>query len=191
MIVAYVRVSTILQNEARQLELIKQEQCDKVFIEKLSGSKAENRPQLNAMLDYVREGDTIICHSIDRLARNHRDLCEILNICKDKGVIVRFLSQGLDTSKGVVTDMLISILGYVAQMELAHIKERQLEGIAIQKAKGTLKSGRPFINVDKAAFDEAFFASGGSITKTAKLMKISRTKLYKWLQGQKGTPQTA
>lgn len=181
--IGYIRVSTILQNEARQVELLKNEKCDKVFMDKLSGSDAKNRPQLQAMLDFAREGDIIVCHSIDRMARNHRDLMEILNKCKDKGVNVRFITQGLDTSKGVVTDMLISILGYVAQMELEHIKERQKEGMAIKTAQG-YQWGRPIINISKEDFNREFLAQGGNLSKTAKALNVSRPKLYKWLKSQ-------
>lgn len=180
----YVRVSTILQNEARQLELLESENCDKLFIEKISGATIK-RPVLQEMLDFAREGDTIVCHSIDRMARNHRDLQQIINVCRDKGVRVKFVSQGLDTESGsIVTDMIISILGYVAQMELAHIKERQAEGIAIKKASG-YNFGRPTIEIDKERFNELFYTSGGNLTKVAKALKVSRPKLYKWIKSQK------
>lgn len=185
MTVAYVRVSTILQNEARQKELLKGFDYDKIYIEKLSGAKMENRPALNEMLEFVREGDVIICHSIDRLARNHKDLCDIINKCKSKGVAIRFISQNLDTSQGTLTEMLISILGFIAQMEYEHIKERQKEGIAIQKAKGTLKSGRPRIAIEKGKFDEVLKECEFNLSKTARALGISRVSLYRYMENIK------
>lgn len=185
MIVAYVRVSTILQNEARQKELLKDFDYDKLFIEKLSGSKMVNRPALNEMLEFVREGDVIICHSIDRLARNHKDLCDIINKCKSKGVTIKFISQNLDTTQGTLTEMLISILGFIAQMEHEHIKERQREGIAIQKAKGTLKSGRPRIAIEQGKFNEVLKECEFNLSKTARALGISRVSLYRYMENLK------
>lgn len=185
MTVAYIRVSTILQNEARQKEFLKNFDYDKLYIEKLSGAKMENRPALNEMLEFVREGDVILCHSIDRLARNHKDLCEIINRCKSKGVSIKFISQSLDTSQGTLTEMFINILGFIAQMEYEHIKERQREGIAIQKAKGTLKSGRPRIAIEKGRFDEVLKECEFNLSKTAKMLGISRVSLYRYMDNLK------
>lgn len=183
MIVAYARVSTILQNEARQLALLENERYDKLFMEKTSGKDMKTRPALQEMLGFVREGDTIVCHSIDRMARNHKDLFEILNTCKAKGVQVRFIKEGLDTSQGVIQEMIISILGFIAQMELERIKERQREGIEISKQKGLTKWGRPRVwdKIDTGAFWNYYHAHQGNLTKVAKSLGVGRNSLYKWI----------
>lgn len=181
--VGYVRVSTILQNEKRQLELLENQKCDKLFIEKLSGAHAHNRPQLKAMLEFVREGDEIIVHSTDRLARNHKDLYEILQKCKDKGVVVNFISQNLSTAQGLVSELIISILGYIAQMELQHIKERQREGIEIAKRKGIYK-GRTsrFDKIDSGAFKRLYELHKGNLSAVAKSLNVNRNTLYKFIE---------
>ena len=187
MIVAYVRVSTILQNEARQLALLEGELYERLFIDKLSGRDMKSRPALQEMLSFVREGDTIICHSIDRMARNHKDLFEILNICKSKGVQVHFIKEGLDTSQGVVQEMIISILGFIAQMELERIKERQREGIEISRREGLVKWGRPRVwdKIDTGAFWNYYRAHNGNLTKVAKSLGVGRNSLYKWIDCNK------
>ena len=183
MIVAYVRVSTILQNEARQIALLENERYERLFMDKLSGRDMNTRPALKEMLDFVREGDTILCHSIDRMARNHKDLFEILNTCKAKGVQVRFIKEGLDTSQGVIQEMIISILGFIAEMELARIKERQREGIEIAKLKGLTKWGRPRVwdKIDAGAFWNYYRAHNGNLSKVAKSLGVGRNSLYKWI----------
>lgn len=184
MTVAYVRVSTILQNEDRQLALLENELYEKLFIDKLSGKDMKTRPALQEMLEFVREGDTILCHSIDRMARNHKDLFEILNTCKAKGVQVHFIKEGLDTSQGIMAEMIISILGFIAQMELERIKERQREGIEISKRKGLTKWGRPKVwdKIDSGVFRNYYRAHNGNLTKVAKSLGVGRNSLYKWIE---------
>ena len=183
MIVAYVRVSTILQNEARQLALLENELYERLFMDKMSGKDMKARPALKEMLEFVREGDTIVCHSIDRMARNHKDLFEILNTCKAKGVQVHFIKEGLDTSQGVIQEMIISILGFIAQMELERIKERQREGIEIAKQQGLAKWGRPRVwdKIDAGAFWNYYRAHNGNLSKVAKSLGVGRNSLYKWI----------
>lgn len=181
--VAYVRVSTILQNEARQLALLESESYERIFMDKVSGGDMKARPALQEMLNFVREGDSIVCHSIDRMARNHKDLFQILNICKEKGVKVHFIKENLDTSQGVVAEMIISILGFIAQMELERIKERQREGIEISRAQGLTKWGRPRVwdKIDAGAFWNCYKKHEGNLTKTARALGVGRNSLYKWL----------
>lgn len=187
MVVAYVRVSTILQNEARQLALLENENYERLFMDKLSGKDMETRPALQEMLRFVREGDTIICHSIDRMARNHKDLSKILNECKDKGVQVKFIKENLDTSQGLVSELIISILGFIAQMELERIKERQREGIEIAKREGRKAGGRPRIweNIDAGAFWNYYNSNNGNLSKVAKKLGVGRNSLYKWISANK------
>lgn len=132
-IVGYARVSAADQNLARQLAAL--EGCDRVFADKVSG-KDTKRDQLQLMLDYVRQGDTLRVTSADRLARSTRDLLAIVEELKGRGVAVEFLDNpalNTDTPNG---QFMLTILGAVAQLERSVIRERQMEGIALAKAEG-------------------------------------------------------
>ncbi|MGL1933302.1 MAG: recombinase family protein [Desulfotalea sp.] len=134
--VNYIRVSSVDQNEDRQTDNLPK--ANKVFLEKASGSSAD-RPQLKAMLDYIREGDTIHIYSIDRLARNLIDLNKIVLQIKELGAAIKFQKENLIFGAGdseALSDLLFNFLGSFAQFELSLIKERQAEGIASAKAKG-------------------------------------------------------
>lgn len=143
--VGYVRVSTVEQNTARQLEGVK---LDRVFEEKAS-AKTMDRPQLDAALAYLREGDALLVHSIDRLARNVRDLHSIVDALVQKGVRVEFVKEGLkftpDRSDPFST-LMLTLLGAVAQFEREIIKERQREGIAVAKREGKYKGRKPSLS---------------------------------------------
>lgn len=135
-IVGYVRVSSIDQNLARQLEQLKHENVDKVFEDKASGATTK-RPAFQQMLDYVREGDTIVVCSMDRLARNLSDLLSITTELHAKGINIKFLKENilLDASgtEHAMTRLLMSMLGAVAEFERSLIRERQREGIELAK----------------------------------------------------------
>ena len=135
--VGYVRVSTLDQNTERQLDGIK---LDKVFTDKASGRDTK-RPQLAAALEYVREGDTLIVHSLDRLARNVDDLRRIVRELNERGVSVEFVKNRLTFSGGAdpTARLMLTMLGAFAEFERELIRERQREGIAIAKAKGVYK----------------------------------------------------
>lgn len=139
--IAYIRVSTTDQNTDRQLDGI---HVDKTFTDKCSGGSTK-RPALQDMLGYVREGDTVHVHSIDRLARNLQDLLALVEHFKAKGVTVKFHKESL-TFEGAVSnpmqDLMLSMIGAVAQFEKAMIKERQREGIAKAKVKGVYNQDR-------------------------------------------------
>lgn len=137
--IKYIRVSTQEQNTARQEQDISN--YDKVFIEKISG-KNTNRPQLQAMLDYVREGDVVTVESYSRLARNTRDLLNIIDILNKKGVAFVSQKEQIDTSTPAGRFML-SVFASLAQFEREQILARQAEGIAIAKKEGRM--GRPEI----------------------------------------------
>lgn len=144
--IGYLRVSSVDQNEARQIEGIKSEgiTLDKTFIDKSSG-KTRHRPGLEQLLGYAREGDTVIVYSIDRLARNLEDLLALVRQFTDKGVTVRFLKGNLvfgGAEDSPISRVILSVLGTVAEFEHAMIKERQAEGIAAAKARGE-RTGRP------------------------------------------------
>lgn len=138
--VGYVRVSTKEQNTARQEELMKSLGVDKLYIDKMSGKNTE-RPELQKMMDYVREGDVVIVESFSRFARNTRDLLDLTDKLKEKQV--KFISQKeqIDTDSPAGKFMLTLFAG-LAEMERTNILERQAEGIAIAKAEGRM-NGRP------------------------------------------------
>jgi len=139
--VAYIRVSTKEQNTARQEEAFKGLNIEKSFIEKISGKNA-NRPQLKAMLEYVREGDTVICESYSRLARSTYDLFTIVDTLNKKGVHFVSLKEKIDTNTPQ-GKLMMTIFAGLAQFERECILQRQAEGIAIAKTQGKYKGRKP------------------------------------------------
>lgn len=133
----YARTSTVEQNEARQVESLKDCKIDKLFIEKAS-AKDTNRPELKKMLEFAREGDTIYIVDFSRLARSTKDLLEIVEILKGKGVKLVSLKEKLDTNTNA-GKMMLTMLGAIYEFERANILERQKEGIAIAKTQGKFK----------------------------------------------------
>lgn len=135
--IGYIRVSTVEQNEGRQVEALKKHNIDKTFIEKVS-AKDTNRPELKAMLDFAREGDTIYVHSLDRLARSTKDLLEIVEQLQAKGIQLVSNKENIDTSTAT-GKLMLTMIGAIAEFERANLLERQKEGIAIAKAEGKYK----------------------------------------------------
>lgn len=176
-VVGYRRVSTVDQNFDRQdLGAV-----DKLFEEKLSGKNAKDRPALNAMMDWVREGDQVLVHSIDRLARDLRDLQTIIQTLNDKGVSITFKSENLTfsaSSDDAFAKLQLHLMGAFAEFERNIIRKRQAEGIAKAKARGDYK-GRPK-TVDDTKVKE-LKASGMGATAIAKELGIGRATVYKSL----------
>lgn len=135
--IAYIRVSTVEQNEGRQVELMKPHSIDKVFIEKASGKDTE-RPQLTAMIDYARSGDTVYIESFSRLARNTIDLLNLIEKMNSKDIKVISLKEGLDSSTPT-GKLMLTMIGAIATFERENLLERQREGIALAKAEGKYK----------------------------------------------------
>lgn len=160
--VGYVRVSSVEQNSERQLDGVV---LDKVFEDRCSGSNTK-RPQLEAMLEYVREGDNIHVHDISRMARNLEDLLSLVRGFNKRGITVHFHKESLVFSgeDNPMQQLMLNMLGAVYQFERSMILERQKEGIAKAKAAGKYK-GRPSA-VDKSAILQAL-AEGKSIRKVA------------------------
>ena len=142
--VAYVRVSTAEQNEARQVEGLHSHNIDKWFTEKISG-KNTHRPQLQAMLDFVREGDTVYIHDFSRLARSTKDLLELVEQLQSKGVHLISNKEHLDTSTPT-GKLMLTMIAAINEFERANTLERQREGISIAKRNGVYK-GRKKIAV--------------------------------------------
>jgi DNA invertase Pin-like site-specific DNA recombinase len=179
-IVGYRRVSTVLQNTERQLEDV---QVDKMFEDKLSG-KDTNRPQLQAMLEYCREGDTVIVHSLDRLGRNIDDLRSLVHGLVKKGVTVRFKKENLTFSAGennIFSELMLNMLASFAQFERSLSKERQKEGVQIAKAKGVYKGRKQEMTEERIAEIKHRVEVGEAKASIAKSLGISRDTLYRYL----------
>lgn len=184
---AYVRVSTVEQNEARQLEALKKYDIKKWFIDKAS-AKDTNRPELEKLLDYVREGDTIYIHSIDRLARNTLDLLNVAEGLIDKGVELVSIKDKFDFNSSTGKFLLV-VLGAVAELERNIMRERQLEGVLIAKEQGKFKGRQPKKINEKKFYDLLEEVNKGYMTKVemAEKLQISRSTLYRRLEELKAT----
>lgn len=180
--IAYVRVSTAEQNEARQIEALKKHTIDKWFTEKVSG-KNMNRPQLEAMLDYVREGDTVYIHDFSRLARSTKDLLTIVEKLQNKKVHLVSNKENLDTSTPT-GKLMLTMIAAINEFERENLLERQREGIAIAKEQGKFKGGQ-VKRIDDKTFTEAYERyQRRELTKTklAAELKISRPTLDKLIK---------
>lgn len=183
--VAYVRVSTVEQNEQRQIEGLKPHNIEKWFTEKVSG-KDTNRPQLKEMLDYVREGDTVYIHDFSRLARSTQDLLNIVDILTKKGVHLVSNKENINTSTPQGR-LMLTMIAAINEFERANLLERQKEGIAVAKAEGKYK-GRKEINIDSNTFDVMYNKyMNREINKTelAKQLGVSRPTLDKLIRERK------
>lgn len=177
--IGYQRVSTVEQNTSRQLEGVT---VDKVFTDRVSG-KDLNRPQLALAIDYVRDGDTLVIHSMDRLARNLEDLRKIVRELTGKGVHVEFVKEHLTFTgdDSPMNTLLLSMLGAVAEFERSTILERQREGIAIAKAKGKYKGRKAALSDEQVKELTQRKQAGESITSLASAFGISRQTVYNYL----------
>ncbi len=178
--VAYIRVSGLDQNADRQLEGIA---VDRAFAERASG-KDVHRPQLAAMLSFVRDGDTVIVHSMDRLARNLDDLRRVVRELTAKGVRVQFLKEqltftGEDTA---MANLLLSVMGAFAEFERSLIRERQREGIALAKKRGVYRGRTRCLSEDQAARLRQRASEGVPKTTLARELGISRETVYQYLR---------
>ena len=180
--VGYVRVSTVDQNTARQLEGVP---LDKTFTDKASG-KNTDRPQLIACLSHLREGDTLHVHSMDRLCRNLDDLRRIVKDLTGRGVVVQFHKEGLTFTgeDSSMSTLLLSMLGAVAEFERSLILERQREGIAIAVEKGKYKGRKPSLTADRATELQKRAAAGEKKAALAREFGVSRETVYSYLSGQ-------
>ena len=165
--VGYIRVSTVDQNTVRQLDGYT---LDKVFEDKCSG-KDTKRPALQQLMEYVREGDTVVVHDISRMARNLEDLLSLVKMFNAKGVAVLFDKEKLSFTgeDSPMQQLMLSMLGAVYQFERSMILERQREGIQQAKAAGKYKGGKPRVNTEEI---KAALESGMSIRKVAESLNV-------------------
>lgn len=178
--IAYVRVSTVEQNEARQVEALKKYGIDKWFTEKVS-AKDTNRPQLQAMLEFAREGDTVYIHDFSRLARSTSDLLKMVELLQNKGVHLVSNKESIDTSTPT-GKLMLTMLGAIYEFERTNLLERQREGVAIAKTQGKYK-GRKEIKIDDfGAQYQKYLNRELSKVQLAKALHISRPTLDKLIR---------
>lgn len=187
--VGYSRISSESQSAVRQLDGLK---MNKTFTDIASG-KDMKRPQLERAMEFLREGDTLVVHSMDRLARNLDDLRKIVLDLTKKGVRVQFIKENLTFTgeDSPMANLLLSMLGAVAQFERELIKERQREGIAIAKKRGVYKGRKPSLSAERAA-DLRKCVAAGKVNKAnlAREFGISRAALYVYLSSARSRDQT-
>ena len=174
--VGYIRVSSLDQNTERQLEGVK---LDKVFTDKASG-KDTARPQLQAALEYLREGDLLLVHSMDRLARSVDDLRRLVLDLTKRGIHVQFVKENLvfTGEHSPMSNLLLSLLGAVAEFERSMIRERQREGIELAKKKGVYKGRKPSLTKAQVAEIRKRVKAGEKKAALAAEFKVSRQTLY-------------
>lgn len=180
--VGYVRVSAFDQNPERQLENL---ELDKIYTDKASG-KDIHRPALKELIDYVRDGDTVVVHSMDRLARNLDDLRCLVNLLTNKQVQVEFVKENLTFSgeDAPMSTLLLSIMGAFAEFERKLIRERQMEGIALAKKRGVYRGRKPALSSEEISNLKEQADQGVKKAQLARDFGISRETLYKYLRAQ-------
>lgn len=181
--VAYVRVSTVEQNEARQIEALEKHGVEKWFTEKVSGKNTTDRPELQNMIEFVREGDTVYIHDFSRLARSTKDLLDIVEKLTAKGVHLVSNKENIDTSTPT-GKMMLTMIGAIYEFERNNMLDRQAEGIAIAKREGKYKGRKP-IEVDNELFKvqyERYKSRELTKTELAKVLKVSRPTLDKMIR---------
>jgi DNA invertase Pin-like site-specific DNA recombinase len=179
--IGYRRVSSIIQSLERQLDGVK---VDRTYEDKLSG-KDVKRPQLQAAMDYCRDGDTLVVHSLDRLARNTEDLLRIVRELNAKGVAVEFVKNNMTfrpDAKDPMQSLMLTMLAAFATFERDLIRERQAEGIAIAKTKGVYKGGQPKLTPAQAVELRQKAAEGVPRVHLARHYGISRQAVYDYLR---------
>ena len=180
--VGYVRVSTVDQNTVRQLDGV---EVERVFTDKASG-KDTARPKLDELIAFVRDGDTVIVHSMDRLARNLDDLRRLVRTLTGKGVRVEFVKESLTFTgeDSPMATLLLSVMGAFAEFERALILERQREGIAVAKQRGVYTGRKPALTVGQVQQLRERAAAGERKSDLAREFGISRETVYSYLRAE-------
>lgn len=178
--VGYARVSTTGQSLDTQLEALSG--CEKIFREKISGAK-DDRPELQAMLEFVREGDVVQVTKLDRLARNPRHLLEVSEYLQGKGVALNILNIGINTATPT-GKLMLTMIGAIATFEREMMLERQAEGIALAKLKGKYKGRKPTAR-SKAKEVIVLVENGTSKAEISHLLKIGITSIYRIIRTER------
>jgi DNA invertase Pin-like site-specific DNA recombinase len=177
--IGYIRVSGFDQNPERQLEHV---ELSRVFTDKASG-KDTHRPQLESLLTFVRQGDTVVVHSMDRLARNLDDLRRIVQSLTRRGVRIEFVKEHLvfTGEDSPMANLMLSVMGAFAEFERALIRERQREGIALARQRGAYRGRRRALSDDQVAEMRRRIEAGESKAKVARDFGVSRETVYQYL----------
>ena len=178
--VGYVRVSTFEQNVERQLEGVALDRC---FTDRVSG-KDTKRPELTALLAFVREGDTVVVHSMDRLARNLDDLRRMVHTLTAKGVRIEFVKEGLAFTgeDSPMATLMLSVMGAFAEFERALLRERQREGIALAKQRGAYRGRKKSLTAEQVAELKRRVSAGDRKSQVARDLGITRETVYQYLR---------
>jgi len=178
--IGYIRVSIFDQNPERQLENIS---LNKAFTDKASG-KDTKRPELEALLAFAREGDTVVVHSMDRLARNLDDLRRLVQMLTKRGIRIEFVKEGLHFTgeDSPMANLLLSVMGAFAEFERALIRERQREGIALAKKRGAYRGRKKALSPEQVINLRQRATAGDQKAALAREFGISRETLYQYLR---------
>ena len=182
--VAYARVSSSDQNLARQLDIVGSAEPDKIYDEKQSGASRDGRTALAEMIGYVREGDTVVVASMDRMARSVVDLNQIVKELVAKGVVVAFLKEGISfrpDDSDPYAEFQLNIMASFAQLERAIAKERQTDGIRAARARGVYKGRARALDAKQLAEARKLIAGGGQKAAVARHLGVDRSTLYRAL----------
>lgn len=177
---AYIRVSSMEQNEQRQVEAMEKFNIEKWFVEKISG-KDTNRPKLQEMLDFAREGDTIHIHDFSRLARSTKDLLDIVEYLNSKKIVLVSNKENIDTSTST-GKLMLTMIGAINEFERTNLLERQREGIEIAKRNGKYKGRKPIDIPDFEKYYQRYLNRDLNKVQLAKELKISRPTLDKLIK---------
>jgi DNA invertase Pin-like site-specific DNA recombinase len=178
--IGYVRVSTFEQNAQRQLDEIP---VDRLFIDQASG-KDTKRPQLETMLAFVREGDTVVVHSMDRLARNLDDLRRLVQQLTRRAIRIEFVKEGLTFTgeDSPMAHLMLSVMGAFAEFERSLLRERQREGITLAKQRGAYRGRKPSLSADQITDLKRRIAAGERKAHIARDFGVSRETVYQYLR---------
>jgi len=178
--IGYVRVSSFDQNPERQLEQVS---VNRLFTDKASG-KDTQRPELERLLAFVREGDTVVVHSMDRLARNLDDLRRLVQGLTQRGVRIEFVKESLTFTgeDSPMANLMLSVMGAFAEFERALIRERQREGISLAKQRGAYRGRKKALSPERVVELRRRAAAGEQKAKLAREFGISRETIYQYLR---------
>ena len=180
MLVGYARVSTAHQDEALQMDALNRAGCEKIFTERMSGAKRD-RPQLNAALDYMRDGDTLVVWKLDRLARSMRQLIETIEMLAVRGIGFRSLTEEMDTTTSG-GKLVFHIFGALAEFERDLIRERTKAGLEAARARGRVGGRTPALSKEDLQIAKALLKDPDiTVAEIAKRLGVHRTTLYNYL----------
>lgn len=182
--IGYARVSTTDQNVQLQLDAMKAAGIEKVFVDEGVSGMLASRPQLDAALEYLREGDVLVVWKLDRLGRSTKHVLQVIDRLRERGVDFKSLTEGLDTT-GPMGKAMLTVLAAFNQLERDVIVERTRAGLAAARSQGRL-GGRPrVLDAKKAQTARTLYESGvHSVTEIARMLAVSKATVYRYLQAQ-------